>query len=110
MFVYYTEEDTYSFSYHIEPGDSAKFLGANIISIITEENTIKFYLNSELLGSMSVSTTDRMNVSSGFSIANYTNNIDINEANLNFTDLLYFDKAIQENEFINLQRLFHINS
>lgn len=106
IFTYYTEEEVYTFSYFIRPELTESFLGTHILSIMNEDNVIKFYKDTELFGTIDVDDTGAIDTSSDFYLLNYTDETDINSAVLSFTDLLYFDKALQTQDIINLLKIF----
>ena len=58
-----------------------------------------------LLGSLDITETSFIDDSEGFYLTNYIDSI--NEASLNFTDILFFDRAFTPDE---LSRLMHIFS
>ena len=107
-FTYYTEEDSYTFSYFISPELSESFLGAHILNIVNENSKIKFYKDTELLGSINIDNTSAINVLNDFYLLNYIDETDINSAVVGFTDLLYFNKAFQLQDIMNLLRVFNI--
>ena len=73
---------------------------------MNEDNVIKFYKDTALFGTIDVDDTGAIDTSSGFYLLNYTDGTDINSAVLSFTDLLYFDKALQTQDIINLLKIF----
>lgn len=103
-FTLYAEEDVYSFSYAITPEEQVKFLGRNLLSITKDEDSFLIYLGTELLGSVGTISSAYIDDSEGFYLTNYVNSMD--EASVNFTDILFFNKAFTPSDIIKLLHIF----
>lgn len=96
-------------------GNLRKFLSYKCLLTITSSTSnigyqkIQIFFNDTLIGDVIVESHDWINVSTNFSITNYTNDnlsdTSINIAQLYFSNLMYFGKTLTPSDIIGIQNL-----
>ena len=110
VFLFYTEDEFYRLRIPVVPTEYYKFLNPFLLSIVQETSetstTFTVYHDTEILGTLQIQNPAFVSLTEDFSLMNYTNDLNINNAKIYLQDVLFFQKALTKSDLYNLGILF----
>lgn len=108
IFTLYSEEDIHTINIPIRVENYSEFHGINLLSFVNDSERIFVYFNKQLINGVELLDYEPISDLQNFSLLNYTDASDINQADIYINDILFFKEAFSSKNFYLLENLFQI--